>query len=328
MLNSFHFRSLVASGLCFVATAASATTYTYEKIAVANATGGATPIALNASGTVLGEWLDANYASHAFTYKAGKITKFDPPGSQNTYPAGINASGEVVGFYANAKSQGVAFTYKSGKFASISLPNKAQSILQVAGVNSKGVWLGSATQDNSQFLFTDTNGTFKTVVAENGPTPVAINDGGSVTGYYEVAGTTQSFVVVGGKLTQISVAGAGSTVPYGMNNANEVVGEDYASNGHQKGFLYKNGKATAFSVPGWVDSSARAINNSGLIVGNVNHADNKTAVYADNNGTFTTLVVPGAKSESAIAVNDAGQILISITNSSYQTEAVLATPKP
>jgi probable HAF family extracellular repeat protein len=326
MLNSVRLSSLLASGLCLVASAASATTYSYQKITVPDATGGVNPIAVNASGTVLGSWVDGIYQTHGFIYKAGKITKFDPSGSENTFPSNINASGEVVGTFASSLMQNNAFTYKNGKFTSISLPNKAETILQVAGLNSKGVWLGSAQHGAKQFLFTYTNGKFANVLISNNPTPVAINDSGSFTGYYSGM-STQAFVVIAGKLTKISVPGAETTVPYGFNNSNEVVGQDYTTAGKQKGFLYKNGKATVIDVPGWEASGARAINNSGLIIGNVQHADNKSAVYADNNGVFSILTIPGAKSESATAVNDAGQILFQITNSKDQTEIYLATPK-
>jgi len=326
MLNSFRLSSLVASGLFLVATAASATTYSYTQITVPGATGGNTPIAVNASGTVLGYWLDATYASHGFTYKAGKITKFDPPGSINTTPTNINASGEVAGTFVNSKGVNSAFTYQNGKFTIIPVPSKGELLLQIAGLNSKGVLLGSAQKGSHQFLFTYSNAKFTNAVVANDPTPTAINDSGSITGYYSGM-AAQAFVVIGGKLTKISVPGAGTTIPYAINNSNEVVGEDYATAGGQKAFVYRNGKASVINVPGWADSAARGINNSGLIVGNVQKANNETAVFADNNGADSILTISGAKSEYAASVNDAGQILFAITNSKYESETYLATPK-
>jgi len=315
---------LLASGLCLVAGVASATTYSYQKISIPGAPGGTTPTGLNASGTVIGSWMDSKFVSHGFMYKGGKITKFDPPGSLHTYPTSINTGGAIIGTFVTGVAT-KAFTYFGGKFVEIALPNKSDTLIQVAGLNSKGVWLGSAADGHAEFIFTDTSGKFTNVVVEHDPTAAGLNDAGSVTGYYR--DTDQSFVVIAGKLSAISIAGAVSTTPYGINNSNEVVGEDDTSAGGQESFLYQNGKATAFNPPGWGDSTARGINNSGLIIGDVQNSKGQIAVYADDKNKFTILTIPGVMTEAAVAVNDAGQILISATSASGEAEAYLATPK-
>ena len=53
---------------------------------------------LNAAGTVIGS--SYNYTYHGFLrHSLGRITEFDPPNSNATYPTGINDRGAITGYY-------------------------------------------------------------------------------------------------------------------------------------------------------------------------------------------------------------------------------------
>src|SRR5439155_1087013 len=65
--------------------------------------------AINAAGTVSGEYFDANYVTHGFVRAAdGSFATFDPPGSAYVIAdtVGINSAGTVVEQYVDANSVG------------------------------------------------------------------------------------------------------------------------------------------------------------------------------------------------------------------------------
>jgi len=88
--------------------AANAATYTFKRLDEPGISVTA-PTAINASGQVVGSYVDANGNIHGFLYSGGKFGMLDNPnavetyGSEHgTYPADINANGQVVGTYVAA----------------------------------------------------------------------------------------------------------------------------------------------------------------------------------------------------------------------------------
>jgi hypothetical protein len=60
---------------------------------------------INGSGTITGDYLDANSNGHGFIRTAkGNITSFDVPGSISTFVASSNASGMITGHYVATRS--------------------------------------------------------------------------------------------------------------------------------------------------------------------------------------------------------------------------------
>ncbi len=325
MRNALRSALLLSTSFCFTNVAASAAGYTYEEISVPGALA-TIPVALSASGVVLGYWDDAEFNSHGFIYDAGTITSFDPTGAQSTYPTGINASGEVVGNYLDSSFAEADFTYSNGTFTTVTMPKSTATSL--AGINDSGVLLGSAAVAGAQLVFADTNGKFKTIVSKNNPLPIAINASGSVAGYYEMQTGPSSFLYSGGVLKTLPITGVKSAIAYGMNDANSVVGAVTTTKNVARSFVYKGGKVTLFGVPGWTASYATAINNNGVIVGGVSNINGHSSGYVYNGTNFTFVSIAKATSQSATKINDAGQILGSYTDSTNVGKVFLATPKP
>jgi probable HAF family extracellular repeat protein len=94
-----------------------------------------------------------------------------------------------------------------------------------------------------------------------------INQSGNVVGEFATTNafsTVHAFYFAGGVMTDIGSAD-GTEVAYGINAANQLVGEMGVA--VVRGFVYANGTTTALSALGGNYSSAYAINDAGLIVG-------------------------------------------------------------
>jgi probable HAF family extracellular repeat protein len=102
--------------------------------------------------------------------------------------------------------------------------------------------------------------------------------------------------------------GVPDVVPFGINNAGQIVGYEGLSVS-STAFLYSGGVFTSFSVPGATATVATGINNSGQIVGNFTNSSGGGA-FLDNAGAFSTISVPfGLGGGKASGINDHGQIV-------------------
>jgi hypothetical protein len=133
----------------------------------------------------------------------------------------------------------------------------------------------------------------------------AINDAGSVVGYYTEAGTgfyipflyNGGFTVIGSKAQAI-----------GINNANEVVG--YYFDGKPHGFLYKNGVRTTIDYPliGSRGTVAQGINDSGQIAGIYFDASDRDRGFVKTGASYVTIDYPGSIFSGLTGINNAGQV--------------------
>jgi probable HAF family extracellular repeat protein len=57
---------------------------------------------INASGQIVGYYLDVFNVVHGFLLDNGSYTMLDVPGSTGTWAYGINDSGQIVGYYYDA----------------------------------------------------------------------------------------------------------------------------------------------------------------------------------------------------------------------------------
>jgi hypothetical protein len=78
------------------------------------------PFGLNNKGVVVGEGINSSGNYYGFTWKAGTVTVFNYPGSQDTTITSINDNGDMVGVYiAGAQQDYYAFLVKAGKASTI-----------------------------------------------------------------------------------------------------------------------------------------------------------------------------------------------------------------
>jgi hypothetical protein len=327
--------SLLAGAFCACAATAVAAplTYSYTKITIPGF--GVYPTAINATGTVLGNYYDSSFQEHGFIYKNGAVTTFDPPGSIGTTPAGINAAGEIVGSYQdqNYTQHGFILVISSTgaqKFTSVDYAGSPG--FAFTGIDNAGLLLGNASgPDNAQLLVRYAKGSFTTLISSNNPTVYSVSAFGNIAGAYEIFPTGQpfpnlaAFVDVGGTQTQISLPNAVNSVAYSINTKGTAVGYSANSSGVLSGFMFSHGVVTTVTAPNSVSSYLTGINAAGWSVGVAFDSSNKETSYLYVDGKFTPISVPGGANTGAFAINDSKQIIGTYHDSNGQ-EVFLATP--
>lgn len=106
-------------------------------------------------------------------------------------------------------------------------------------------------------------------------------------------------------------ANANSTVAYGINNNNVIVGAYFTdASGTTHGFEYANGKYSTIDFPGASLTVATAISDSGDVIGDYQLAGSGDYHgFLRHAGTFTTIDYPGGSSTMLAGINKAGTIV-------------------
>jgi uncharacterized membrane protein len=98
--------------------------------------------------------------------------------------------------------------------------------------------------------------------------PVAINNHGTVVGFFNKAGITQGFIWKNGNFTTIRYGTNKVTQALGINDRGQIVGLTAPTVADPAvGFLYQNNIITPFVFDGAFDTAAYGINEAGQIVG-------------------------------------------------------------
>ena len=168
---------------------------------------------------------------------SGVTSIIHPKAVQGTFVTGINKFNRVVGYYLDANNVAHGFKYFSnGSFMTLNFPSP----------------------------------NIQTTV------PVAINDSGTIVGYYTDLYGSHGFIYSGGKWASVEYPNAaiGSTILNGISDSNTIIGF-HNNSGLGVSFLYKNGtfKVISYSkAAGGTYSTGMAAN--GLITGNLYLASN------------------------------------------------------
>lgn len=194
--------------------------------------------AINANGDIVGYAYGGSgvFQSLAFIYTKGKMYSLGTlPGYNNSQAYGINAAGQVVGCCYNVGGGWTAFSCCGGDMCDLgTLPGYTFS--KAYGINAGGEIVGRFSC-YSPFS-------------------------------YEIGG---AFAITNGVMRDLDTVApqparnrAGDfSVAYAVNDAGQVVGDGYATNGHQSAVLYTGGRPSYICDLG----TAYAINNSGQVVG-------------------------------------------------------------
>jgi uncharacterized membrane protein len=159
----------------------------------------------------------------------------------------------------------------------------------------------NAQSGNYTFMTIDYPGAYMT-------TPTAVNDSGSVVGYYldSQFGSNHGFLYAGGVYSTIDDP-EGTTFPEGINNSGEITGVIEVGQTEIHGFTYVNGVFTTFDYPGRTGSTnGQGINNRGELVGI--YVPGGSDGFLDNNGSFSSFSYPGADDTYPHAINDSGKV--------------------
>ncbi len=242
----------------------------------------------NLEGTSVGIYTDTAGLTHGFSLTIeGKMTSFDPPGSQFTTPNFINLEGVIVGGFLDAGGVARGFVLKGGEFTTLDFPGAPGTIL--TGISS----LGEISGESCESILCDTithsfvrsaKGVFTSFDPPGAVSSAAntVSILGEVVGVFtDSAGNTHGYVLNNGKYTTIDVPGAVFTFAGGGNAQGDVVGQFTNANGVNGAFLLSKGKFTTFEAPGAGTSSgqgsgASGINLEGTIVGLYVNSQNTT----------------------------------------------------
>jgi hypothetical protein len=172
-----------------------------------------------------------------------------------------------------------------------------------------------------------------------------INNRGAIVGYASDANFRQGgFIAFDHFLGQINFPESQSTIPIGINDRAEIVGNLVSGTGVYSGFLLSKGQFTLFPgispeginnrgdiagvasggrdgflrshgafstirVPDSISTRAHGINDRGQIVGDFEDAPFHESGFLLSQGEFLTIHVPGSSRTEAFAINDSGQVV-------------------
>jgi probable HAF family extracellular repeat protein len=221
----------------------------------------------------------------------GTFTSLSDPAAN---PSGINDAGDIVGQKPvpnTFPTNQVGFIYSNGSF--------------------------SFTQSGSpgnQVFFEDINNNDE-IVGNYFTQPIHTVGPPPVTGFIYKNGVFQTI-------------GPAETVPHGINDAGQVVGQ--ITQGSQiHGFIYSNGVLSLLDNPLATRTFARDINNVGEIVGDfISNSGTHGFVYSQSTGQWTTVDVPGAMATFIYGINDLHQIVGAYVDGNNQTHGFVGDIPP
>ena len=109
-------------------------------------------------------------------------------------------------------------------------------------------------------------------------------------------------------MTPFNVPNALRTVPFGINDLGQIVGDYFDASGCCHGFLLSQGTYTKLDAPGSILTVAEGINNAGVIVGVYLDTNFSQHGFLLKNGVYTQVDVPGSTATEINSINARGQI--------------------
>jgi hypothetical protein len=153
---------------------------------------------VNEAGEVAGTYYDVPNDTRGYTYKDGRFTKFDVPGSIELVVTALDAAGRVGGFYFDAANVQHGYVYNPATGArTIDYPGALGS--QVMAFGARGDLVGDYTDAVGSHGFIYAGGHFTAVNAPNATTTFLYNANamGTVVGTYTPAkGSGHAFVAI------------------------------------------------------------------------------------------------------------------------------------
>jgi hypothetical protein len=199
---------------------------------------------INNTGSIVGDYVDANDAYHGYIYDIAKTTFTDiaPPGSISTVAYGVNDSNVVIGYYLDKKGNSHGFIYDGSKYTVINI--KGGTDTEGFGINNAGDYTVTTVLADSlehSYLF---SGGKKTEIKFKGYTQVAahhINSKGVLCATLIDSNSVYHggvFDSVTGKHYVVDDPMAHDTVMDGINDKDSLAGRyDTSSGGASIGYI-------------------------------------------------------------------------------------------
>ena len=311
---------------------ASAAGYSFVTI---NSTGGdgdfTQLLGINNAGAIAGYFGDGSVVpNNGFTvkspYGSADFTAQNVPGAVQTQVIGINNIGTTVGFAADAAGDNIGFVYKGGVFTPVINPNSGTvptTTNQLLGVNDSNIAAGFYVDAAgvTQGELVNVNGPsllFQpvTVPASYGPTATTatdVNNAGDVSGFFtNAAGNTIGFLIVGTTFIPLNdpFGNSTSTMAFGLNNENEVVGSFVGPDDNNHGFVYNwiTNNWTTVDDPNANGNTSFGV--EGTFINGVNDKGQLVGFYADNVNGFLANPVPEPSTWATMMIGFSGLVFL------------------
>jgi hypothetical protein len=269
---------------------------------------------INASGTIVGYFYDANQITHGFIRSpnsAFAIVDVLPP----SLPGGPSGFGSLC-------LQGTSLV-------SINISGETAGSTSNGGLNSP---LASAAFTRTPLgqvtMYPNPKDSFP-----SGLNPVAMNDSGAVVGYFFDTNFAHGFLIAPtGSFTQLDAPGpltqlGQGTFPSSINANGDIVGRYTDSNGLEHGFLFQaDGTFVSLDVPPSTGgTAATAINSSGTIIGTF-YGDAGPQIFVHTpDGSYTLYTPPIADTSlcNTISINSSGIVVGSCMDTNFISHGFL-----
>jgi hypothetical protein len=200
------------------------------------------------------------------------------PGSKQTQVTAINNKNDTAGFWVDATGVNRGFIRWNSVFTSYTAPGIGSgTVTQILGLNDSGKAVGfytAGTGLNFGFLLNQANGKF-TAITPPGATNVtasAINNNGDITGFYTQGTKTIGFLKKGNSYSAFHFPKEMITMPFGINDNDDIVGQYMDRKGATHGFLLvsplQNAMWTSIDDPNGIGTTTiNGLNDSMEMVG-------------------------------------------------------------
>ena len=193
--------------------------------------------AINASGVVVGTFVDAGGTPRGFNYQNNGFVQLPSLGGGITAPTAINASRKIVGGSVNGAGQIRAFARTSGPLVDLGTFGGATSVANA--LNSRGDVVGSAESPTSPArAFIHTGGPLLPLGTLGGNTSTAygINDANQIVGQStDGSGAERAFLHMNGSMIDLNtlvasgLVGGVLTTATGINASGQIVAQSCTS---------------------------------------------------------------------------------------------------
>jgi probable HAF family extracellular repeat protein len=186
----------------------------------------------------MGQVVGSSDTGFVYNLQTQKFREVEYPGTKmGTYPTSINNAGTIAGYFLHRDNRG--FDLIGSTYSEIAPPGA--TISYVNGVSGSGKLVGFELRPN-YFNFAYVQGKYHKLNIPSAPEALVygINPAGNalVGTYIPSPGLGVGFVYQDKNLQTLQFPGSDNTFPTGINDAGEVVGYFYDSNGITHGFTW------------------------------------------------------------------------------------------
>lgn len=212
-------------------------------------------------------------------YGQGNYVNENFPGSVQTQVTAINNKGYTAGFWVDGNGNNFGFIQWNGVFTSYKNPHTGTgTVNQLLGLNDAGIAVGFYTDGNGvnhAYKLNQNNGHFSSInpPGATSATATAINDNGDIVGFLTASdGSTVGFLLKGTTFTEFGFPNSTNTTPFGVNQADQIVGAYVDGAKQMHGFLLssplKNAHFQSIDDPNGVGTTTvNGLNDKGQLVG-------------------------------------------------------------